>query len=1103
MTRKQHNVDIVTEFDSHPPIPSSFSNSTGSNNENVWILLELVDYIMLQQERQEQTPTKPNDVTAGNNFPKLPPQWKPTQQSRKRNRSSDSHHLGAAVSPKKGFSDDRHPNNSSNRSRNSHFDWGWCRAVVLHQQQSSLLKSTTTTTTVMSIQINDLEFAPKHYQNRILNFSYDTHDNRENVDNRQQQLFLYVHRCNDWWFKNPLDIEQPPPLPPPEKKSTKIVSSILKNSSSPHRRHSRSSNVTQRASTSAAVPRSTATIPLPEPPDDLTLLEQLHEPAVLYCLYRRFRSFCDKDSDRESPPQIYTYTGKILIAMNPFIAIPNLYGDAIMELYYNSTVDDYASNNNRRTDNISNKYMGDTLSSSESQGTPPPPPHIYAIAQNAYSSIIVAQHESSYYRVAPKNQCILVSGESGAGKTVTTKIVLQYLARLSQQRQQQLVAPAPPPQVLGTPVSPRTARRRQYRASDTLTKAPTAACDTVAGRHIELQILESNPILESFGNARTVRNDNSSRFGKFIELSFDVHNGTILSATIQTYLLEKVRLISQSYQERNYHIFYEILSPPLAGGLSPQERQLLHVTGKSVHDFHMTCLSKTYDRRDNVKDRDTYRELRQALDVVGFTRSEQLDLFTVICSLLYISNVTFVAPTNGGDAGSSSTLDVSNPSLRYALELLGVDVTTFNNAICTCTIEARNEILIKHLSIDRAIKAVEAFIKTTYSALFNYIVKKINGFITVHPPSDNDARTKSISTTASIGVLDIFGFESFECNSFEQLCINYCNEALQQQFNKFVFKNEQQEYELEDIDWSFISFPDNQDVLDLIEKRHDGILSILDEQCRLPRCTDTTFANALYQKCGHSSSYPRLHVTKAMQAQYTFAIHHYAGLVEYDTEGFIEKNQDELPKSTTELLQSSSNPFFVTLGRELSLQSGDSNISNGQEQSPTPGSRPNRNKTPPFHRSGSNSLIRESVGTQFSNQLKILRTRIEATSPHYVRCIKPNDDLLPHYFDSTVIADQLRCAGVFEAIRVSRVGFPHRYFHDHFIQRYGLLERQVLQNFERRNTSRMQNPKEQCATLVNVISSKLIPLAAIAEDHATSKLSQSGYESYVLLSCPI
>ena len=748
------------------------------------------------------------------------------------------------------------------------------------------------------------------------------------------------------------------------------------------------------------------------PPEDLTALEQLHEPAVVYCLSRRYRQ-----------DFIYTYTGKILLALNPFCPLEALYGENVMQRYWQSPSTTGAAASSR------------------------PPPHIYAIAEDAYRSMIrslqaAAESSSSSKNnkmgaataaaaAIGENQSVLVSGESGAGKTVTTKIILQYLATLSQK-------------------------------SD--------ADSAVVG--IESQVLESNPILESFGNARTVRNDNSSRFGKFMEMQFE-DTGCLVSASIETYLLEKVRLISQAPGERNYHVFYELLA-----GLPSQAKRELHVAGKSPRDFCMTSCSGTFDRRDGVSDRDTYRELRNALDTVGFTRNEQFDLFTVTCAMLHTSNLTFVEER----AADASALDKSNPSLRHAVELLGVSVENLNSALCLCAIEARGETLYKHLSIDRAEKAMEALIKTAYGALFEHIVQQINSFITVRSNDSNAARTHSQKRkmTASIGVLDIFGFESFESNSFEQLCINYCNEALQQQFNRFVFKLEQEEYQREGIDWSFIEFPDNQDVLDLIEKKHDGILSVLDEQCRLPRCTDATFASAIYQKC---SAHPRFEVTKSMQAQLSFAIHHYAGLVEYDTGFFLEKNKDELPKETTELLKSSSYPFLAMLGQELT-SSGSSNSSTNLQQASSlrsPVSRGSRT----LHRTSS-SLLRDSVGSQFCSQLKLLRTRIESTSPHYVRCLKPNDQLVPHNFDALVIADQLRCAGVLEAIRVSRVGFPNRYYHHHFVQRYELLERSGVAQH------RDKSPKELCGILVDLLSPRLIQILDPTSEHEGNNGHQSG-----------
>lgn len=677
-----------------------------------------------------------------------------------------------------------------------------------------------------------------------------------------------------------------------------------------------------------------------EAPMDLTALEQLHEPAVVFCLQRRYEA-----------DQIYTYTGKVLLALNPFRVLDDVYGPDVMELYW------------------SNDY------------TERPPPHIYATAEDAYRSMLRNRK--------PENQSILVSGESGAGKTVTTKIIMRYLATLSQRASQ------------SSKVS------------------------------IEAQVLQSNPILESFGNARTMRNDNSSRFGKFIEIRFDT-NGTLVSASVETYLLEKVRLISQTPGERNYHIFYEVLA-----ALPEEFKKDMGIAGATPEDFLMTASSGTYDRRDGVSDEDTFLELRTALDTVGFSADEQMDLFTVVCGLLHASNLTFQELE-----ADASALDMDNPHLMAVCVLLGFEPEALNEALCKCLIEAAGDRLYKHLPKDRAIRAVEAFIKATYGALFTHIVRRVNTSI---------AQTTG---SVSIGVLDIFGFETFETNSLEQLCINYCNEALQQQFNRFVFTLEQQEYQKEGIDWSFIEFPDNQDVLDLIDSKRDGILSILDEQCRLSRCTDKSFALTVYDKC---RSHPRCVIDKHHEAQLSFAIKHYAGLVEYDSAGFIEKNKDELPKETTELLKSSSHPFVAELGQQLC---------GGPAPQPASAKR-GQQRSKVLHRSTS-SIMRESVGIQFASQLKNLRTRIESTSPHYVRCLKPNEDLIPHHFDHLVIADQLRCAGVLEAIRVSRIGFPHRYFHQHFCDRYGILSKRTMSRF-RKNA----NATDICQALVDALGPQL------------------------------
>ena len=850
----------------------------------VWVRTELVEEIL-------------------NNDGKQPAEWTPS--NRKRGRESSTMH-----------------------------DWGWARAFIVQSTSRSSPMSNGSSmrpirgrphgfdnprgrgntpnssndssgSILVTLTVDDDEFAPRHLQEATVSLSYNSNDNE------------LVCNANTWWTRDG------------------------------------------------------------DPPQDLTSLTHLHEPAVVFCLQRRYQD-----------DLIYTYTGKILLALNPFRVLNGLYGEKVMQRYW-ETSQQHARNE----------------------------PHIYAVAQDAYRSLMQIGEDQS----------ILVSGESGSGKTVTTKLILGYLASQSK----------------------RLVDRKQHRLSHDMDK-----------EGIESQLLESNPILESFGNARTVRNDNSSRFGKFMELSFNL-SGSLLSASIETYLLEKVRLISQSPGERNYHVFYELLA-----GVPQKQRQALHIANATARDFRMTSSSGTFDRRDGLEDRDTYRDLCNALDTVGFSRDEQHDLISVACALLHISNLTFRTTTTTEDA---SELVESNPSLRPAITLFGVPVEALNNALCLCAIQARGEVFHKNMSIPQACKAVEALVKATYGAMFTHIVQRVNNSIAVDQNS-----SPTTDKIARIGVLDIFGFESFEVNSFEQLCINYCNEALQQQFNRFIFKLEQKEYEQEGIEWSFISFPDNQEILDLIEKRRDGILSILDEQSRLTSCTDESFCNAVYDKC---NGHPRFNMSKTQKVQLQFSIQHYAGTVIYDIIDFREKNKDELPKETTELLISSSVPFLAGLGEILSQSTSASPVNSPSGGSPSnnsmssfgsnrtngSGSRANafssngnspNNKRP----RGSSSLIRESVGSQFSRQLRELRDRIDCTTPHYVRCLKPNDDLVPHQFETHIIADQLRCAGVLEAIRVSRVGFPHRFYHDVFLQRYEMLAVHGLQS--------RKNGKDRCKELM-------------------------------------
>jgi myosin-5 len=379
---------------------------------------------------------------------------------------------------------------------------------------------------------------------------------------------------------------------------------------------------------------------------------------------------------------------------------------------------------------------------------------------------------------------------------------------------------------------------------------------------------------------------------------------------------------------------------------------------------------------------------------VGFSPETVNSLMRLVAGVLFAGNMTFT-PSRDGE---SCRLDETDEALTCA-SLLGISFEGLSAALTARVILAGDEIVHKPLDIDTATKASEALIKAVYGAAFDYIVERVNESI-VDESGDRG--------TASIGVLDIFGFETFETNSFEQLCINYTNEALQQQFNKYVFKLEQQEYEKEGIMWKFISFPDNQDVLDLIDKKYTGVLALLDEQCILPKSTDEKLTRYLYARC---DKHPRFSATSSQRVEYVFSIEHYAGYVEYSTDSWIEKNKDQLPAASSDLLKSSD--FNLIGAIQKHVRSED--------------------------RAGRGTVATKSVSSQFSSQLRLLRSKIDETVPHYIRCLKPNDDLEPDYFEPKNVVEQLRCGGVLEAVRVSRAGYPTRYPQEVFLARYYIL----------------------------------------------------------------
>ncbi|XP_052114569.1 myosin-17 [Arachis duranensis] len=629
--------------------------------------------------------------------------------------------------------------------------------------------------------------------------------------------------------------------------------------------------------------------------DDMTKLSYLHEPGVLHNLATRYEL-----------NEIYTYTGNILIAVNPFQRLPHLYDTHMMEQYKGATFGELS-------------------------------PHVFAVAEVAYRAMI---NEG-------KSNSILVSGESGAGKTETTKMLMRYLAYLGGR-------------------------------------------SGVEGRTVEQQVLESNPVLEAFGNAKTVRNNNSSRFGKFVEIQFD-NKGRISGAAIRTYLLERSRVCQISDPERNYHCFYLLCA-------APTEVKEKYKLG-NPSSFHYLNQSKCYEL-DGVDDTNEYIATRRAMDVVGISEEEQEAIFRVVAAILHLGNVEF---SKGEEIDSSVIKDEkSRFHLSTTAELLQCDAKSLEDALIKRVMITPEEVITRTLDPVAAVGSRDALAKTIYSRLFDWLVEKINNSIGQDPIS------KSI-----IGVLDIYGFESFKFNSFEQFCINFTNEKLQQHFNQHVFKMEQEEYSKEEIDWSYIEFVDNQDVLDLIEKKPGGIIALLDEACMFPKSTHETFAQKLYQTFNKNKRF-----IKPKLSRTSFTISHYAGEVTYLADMFLDKNKDYVVAEHQDLLTASRCSFVAGL-------------------------------FPPSSQESSKSSKFSSIGSRFKLQLQSLMETLSSTEPHYIRCVKPNNVLKPAIFENLNIIQQLRCGGVLEAIRISCAGYPTRRTFYEFLNRFGVLAPEVLDgNFD-------------------------------------------------------
>ncbi|BAT98708.1 hypothetical protein VIGAN_10002800 [Vigna angularis var. angularis] len=620
--------------------------------------------------------------------------------------------------------------------------------------------------------------------------------------------------------------------------------------------------------------------------DDLMQLSYLNEPSVLYNLQYRYNQ-----------NMIYTKAGPVLVAINPFKKVP-LYGNDYIEAYKRKAIES---------------------------------PHVYAITDTAIREMIRDE----------VNQSIIISGESGAGKTETAKIAMQYLAALG------------------------------------------------GGSGIEYEILKTNPILEAFGNAKTLRNDNSSRFGKLIEIHFS-ETGKISGANIQTFLLEKSRVVQCNEGERSYHIFYQ-----LCAGAPPSLRGKLNL--QNAEDYKYLRQSNCYSIT-GINDAEEFRTVMEALDVVHISKEDQENVFAMLAAVLWLGNISFTVIDNENHVQA-----VEDEGLFHVAKLIGCDIEDLKLTLSTRKMKVGNDNIVQKLTLSQAIDGRDALAKSIYACLFDWLVEQINKSLAVGKRR----------TGRSISILDIYGFESFNRNSFEQFCINYANERLQQHFNRHLFKLEQEEYIQDGIDWAKVEFEDNQDCLNLFEKRPLGLLSLLDEESTFPNGTDLTFANKLKQHLNSNSCF------KGERDQ-AFTVHHYAGQVTYDTTGFLEKNRDLLHLDSIQLLSSCTCPLPQIFASHMLTQS----------DKPVVG---------PLHKSGGADSQKLSVATKFKGQLFLLMQRLESTTPHFIRCIKPNNLQSPESYEQGLVLQQLRCCGVLEVVRISRSGFPTRMSHQKFARRYGFL----------------------------------------------------------------
>ncbi|KAM4605771.1 unconventional myosin-X [Polymixia lowei] len=649
--------------------------------------------------------------------------------------------------------------------------------------------------------------------------------------------------------------------------------------------------------------------------EDMATLEDLHEGAIMHNLFLRYQR-----------RNIYTYIGSILAAVNPYQSIPDLYDRPAVERY-------------------SQHHLGEIA------------PHIYAVANECYRSL--------WKRL--QNQCVLISGESGAGKTESTKLILKFLSAMSQ------------------------------HSLEMSSRDKTS--------HVEEALLESSPIMEAFGNAKTVYNNNSSRFGKFVQLHFNqkgnIQGGKIIDLCP---VYQQNRVVRQNPGERNYHIFYALLD-----GTNASQREAFALSHPENY-YYLKQSGCVADK--TINDKHTFQDVLNAMRTMQFTEENIGDILRLLAGILHAGNIEFM--TAGGAQVSSKT------ALGRTSDLLGLNSEQLAEVLTHRSMILRGEEISTPLTVEQAVDSRDSMAMALYSQCFTWIIRKLNN------------RIRGKEDFKSISILDIFGFENFEVNRFEQFNINYANEKLQEYFNKHIFSLEQLEYNKEGLVWEDINWMDNGECLDLIEKKL-GLLALMNEESHFPKATDGTLLEKLHSQHSKNPFY-----VKPRVAVHYFGVKHYAGEVVYDVRGMLEKNRDTFRDDILNLLRESRLDFVYDLFEHVSSRNKQDTLKSSSK-----------------HR-------RPTVSSQFKNSLHSLMASLSTSNPYFVRCIKPNIHKMPDQFEQTVVLNQLRYSGMLETVKIRRTGFPIRRPFQDFCSRYKVLMRGV---------SMSEDPRGRCLQLLNLYDS--------------------------------